>query len=491
MGKVQEIMNTALAFCKEYFTIAMDFCKEYYDKAVEYFTANPTHLYIAGGVAGALLLLIIILAIAGRKKRKAKKAAKKAKKLAKKAAKKAKKAKTVATEETVEVKPVETKATPVAQPAAAKKVEEKPAPAPVVAPVEKKVEEKPATVETPIVKKEAPVVEAPAVKEEKSAAPKKAKVEVKAKEEPTPAPVIEPVAEPTPIVEEMATTETKPVSLHDEFKDANTDLNFYEEDGVDQEARYKGKWVICRLITEDNAEEEMFFFELHASNGERLLTSEEYTTYNGAIRGIQTHKNNIAKGNFRITISKRGEFIFKLLNGKNMLLCMGEGYPTKARCESAIASAKRFAETAIIDENIQDQVVKVPMEEEKDTPVELPKNGTTGKWVINCTEISDGEKVYNFELFANNNERLLCSEEYTTHIGAVNGIETHKNNIAKGNFRIVLTKRGDYIYKLLNSNGQLLCLGEHYKTKRLCQNAVESVKRFAAVSPVLINAKDN
>ena len=91
----------------------------------------------------------------------------------------------------------------------------------------------------------------------------------------------------------------------------------------------------------------------------------------------------------------------------------------------------------------------------------------------------EGEKVYTFELLANNGERLLASEEYTTYIGAVNGIQTHKTNIQKGNFRIVLTKRGDYIYKLLNSNGQLLCLGEHYKTKRLCQNAVESVKRFA------------
>ena len=74
---------------------------------------------------------------------------------------------------------------------------------------------------------------------------------------------------------------------------------------------------------------------------------------------------------------------------------------------------------------------------------------------------------------------------YTTYIGAVNGITTHKTNIEKGNFRISLTKRGDYIYKLLNGNGQLLSLGEHYKTKRLCQSAVESVKRFAKNSPVL------
>ena len=47
------------------------------------------------------------------------------------------------------------------------------------------------------------------------------------------------------------------------------------------------------------------------------------------------------------------------------------------------------------------------------------------------------------------------------------------------------TKHGDYIYKLLNSNNQLLCLGEHYKTKRACQSAIESVKRFALNSPIL------
>ena len=70
-------------------------------------------------------------------------------------------------------------------------------------------------------------------------------------------------------------------------------------------------------------------------------------------------------------------------------------------------------------------------------------------------------------------------------MGAINGIETHKANIARGNFRISLTKRGDYIYKLLNGNGQLLCLGEHYRTKQRCENAVESVKHFAKVSPLL------
>lgn len=271
--------------------------------------------------------------------------------------------------------------------------------------------------------------------------------------------------------------------LHDELKDINTDLDFYEEDEADRAARYSGKWVICRVVTNDSANEDTYFFELHASNGELLLSSEEYTSYNGALRGIETHKANILRGNFRISLSKKGDYIFKLLNGKGMLLCMGDHYSTKANCESAIESAKRFARTAFIDENIQDIVVKVPAEDPSEI-VPLP-DGYNGKWIIDCHISPEGDKVFFFELFANNGERLLSSEEYATYIGAVNGIQTHKVNIKNGNFRVFLTKHGDYIYKLLNGNGQLLCLGEHYKTKRGCENAVESVKRFAMNAPVL------
>ena len=258
-----------------------------------------------------------------------------------------------------------------------------------------------------------------------------------------------------------------------------------DEDEMEQVAKYSGKWTICRVITDEaeRTEDETYFFELHASNGEKLLSSEEYTSYSGALRGIATHKANIEKGNFKITLSKKGDYIFKLLSGKNMLLCMGENYPTRARCESAIESTKRFAKTAILDENVQDHLVKVPVEDDGE-PTPIVENAN-GKWIITSHKDADGSDVFYFELFANNGEKLLSSEEYTTYVGAVNGIQTHKTNIEQNNFRISLTKRGDYIYKLLNKNGQLLCLGEHYKTKGRCQSAVESVQRFAANSPIL------
>ena len=146
----------------------------------------------------------------------------------------------------------------------------------------------------------------------------------------------------------------------EDLKNAIEDeADFYDEDDENERiARYSGKWVICRVVTvsdknadelpAEGAGEETFFFELHASNGEKLLTSEEYTTYNGAINGIGTHKTNIERGNFRISLTKRGDYIYKLLNGNGQLLCLGEHYRTKRRCENAIESVKRFAKNAPI-----------------------------------------------------------------------------------------------------------------------------------------------
>ena len=276
----------------------------------------------------------------------------------------------------------------------------------------------------------------------------------------------------------------KSVKLYDEMKDAKAEDDiWYDENETEKAAKYSGKWTICRVITDDEEAEQSYFFELHASNGEKLFSSEEYTSYNGALRGIETHKSNIEKGNFKVTVSKKGDYIFKLLSGKNTLLCMGENYATQARCESAIESTKRFAKTAVLDESVQDYLVKVPAEDDGES--EPINENYNGKWIIFSKVGVNGETLFFFELFANNGEKLLSSEDYTSYVGAVNGLQTHKTNIEKGNFRISLTKRGDYIYKLLNANGQLLCLGEHYKTKRRCQNAVESVKRFALSSPVL------
>ncbi len=440
------------------------------DWTIAYCKREPLWASVIGGLVVFVLLVVCIMCgVKSKAKKKAKKAA--AMQTAVQDLKAEEKKPEPIPAPKAEEKPEPVKAEKKAEPKKAEPVAEK-KPEPIPAP---KAEEKPEPVKAEK-KAEPQKAAAPEKKEE----PKKVEKELAAT---APTKAIEtPAAPPAPKAEEKVEVSAK------EERTAEAPPIPEDESEVDRIARYKGKWVVYRVLADDNDGEEMYFFELRASNGEKLLSSEEYTSYQGAVRGIQTHKTNILKGNLKITVSKKGDYIFKLLSGKNLLLCMGENYPTKARCESAMDSTIRFAATAILDEDVQDIVIKVPKED--DTPILPPSENSNGKWIISSGLNAEGAKIYSFELFANNGERLLGSEEYTTYTGAFNGIETHKKNVAKDNFRISLTKRGDYIYKLLNGNGQLLCLGEHYRTKRLCQNAVDSVKRFALNSPVLTESEE-
>lgn len=433
---------------------------KYINKCIDYFKSNIPLAITVGVIAAILIIAIIALCV------------KKAR--AKKAAKLAAKAQQAVAEQPAPVPEQETVEEPVQEPAPAQAAEvkeevkeEKAEETPVAVVKEEKAEEKPAPAPAP----------APAPK--KKAAPKKAAVKEEKTVETKPAEKSEPVEKKAPAkkTESVKTQQPAPVSAPAPKKAA--------QKAEKTATRYNGKWVICRVLVageNGNPIDETYFFELRASNGEKLLSSEEYTSYAGALGGIETHKANIERGNFKITPSKKGDYLFKLLNGKNMLLCMGEHYKTRVRCESAIESTKRFAATAVIDENVHDIIVPAPVDEDEPETKEID-NGYIGKWIIRKHKTED-EEVFYFELFASNGEKLISSEEYTTYAGAVNGIETHKTNIERGNFRVSFTKKGDFIFKLLNGNGQLLCLGEHYKTKSRCESAIESVKRFAKSAPV-------
>lgn len=457
---------------------------ELVNKVWEYLLANPVILYVCAGVLAAILITVIALCI---KKGVAKKKAKKAAKVAA-AAKAAKQAK-VAEETKIAEKAKATEEAKAASRARAEEIareieeaeKEEKAKAAKEAKAEPAKKTEPKKKAEPKAKKQAP---APVEEEQKAEEPVQ-EVVVKAEEPKAEEPAKKPAAKKTTAkkpaekkpVEKKAEPATAEKAVEEKSEPAKAEVS-----KAKPAKRYSGKWTISRLFVLEKAGgepvEETYFFELHASNGEKLLSSEEYTTLAGAMKGIETHKANIARDNFRITTTKKGEYIFKLMSGKNTLLCTGENYQSKVRCESAIESTKRFSETAYIGDAIKDVYVTIPVDDEEEIE-EIPDNGYVGKWIIGSKKLSDIEEVFYFELFASNGEKLLTSEDYTSYVGAVNGIHTHKANIEKDNFRIALTKRGDYIFKLLSGNGQLLCLGEHYKTKRRCESAVESVKRFA------------
>ncbi len=89
---------------------------------------------------------------------------------------------------------------------------------------------------------------------------------------------------------------------------------------------------------------------------------------------------------------------------------------------------------------------------------------------------SDG---YRFYLLANNGQLLYESIGFTTLEGALVGIDTFRRAVAAGNF-VVLADKYDHYRFVLNRK----YYGENYSTRKQCESAVESVKRFAVDSVI-------
>ena len=150
--------------------------------------------------------------------------------------------------------------------------------------------------------------------------------------------------------------------------------------------------------------------------------------------------------------------------------------------KAAVKTAKTAKEAAPKTEKPAEKAAPKAAEKPAPKAEKQEQKGYSGKWVI--SPMNGG---YTFELRASNGEKMLSGGHYTTLAGAKGGIETYKNNIQKGNFRIVQTKMGDYIFQLLNASGKLLAYGADYNTRAGCESALESTRRFAATAPVEVS----
>ena len=109
-----------------------------------------------------------------------------------------------------------------------------------------------------------------------------------------------------------------------------------------QKSGYNGKWE----IVENDGK---FIAKLHASNGGLLLTTKEYDSEKTLKSAISTIKDALSKDNTSINVTKTGAFIFKINATKNKVIIESDEYHTRNQCENALASAKRFAISAVIN----------------------------------------------------------------------------------------------------------------------------------------------
>lgn len=104
-----------------------------------------------------------------------------------------------------------------------------------------------------------------------------------------------------------------------------------------------GKWILY----EENRGG--YGFRLLASNGEIMLkSSSPYASQQSAKAGIKTYQDNIAAGRLEIVETKSGSFFVQVNNANNRLLATSADYKTRASCESAAESIKRWAATTVI-----------------------------------------------------------------------------------------------------------------------------------------------
>ncbi len=107
-------------------------------------------------------------------------------------------------------------------------------------------------------------------------------------------------------------------------------------------------------------------FDLKATNGQVIATSEVYTTDAACKNGIASVQKNAPVANvenqtvegyateknpkFEIYADKAGEFRFRLKATNGQIIATSEGYKTLANCEKGIESVKKNAPDAEIVE---------------------------------------------------------------------------------------------------------------------------------------------
>ncbi len=106
-------------------------------------------------------------------------------------------------------------------------------------------------------------------------------------------------------------------------------------------------------------------FDLKAGNGEVIVTSEVYSSKAACLKGIESVKNNcvgeiedqtvepvveVKHPKFEMYKDKAGEYRFRLKAKNGEIIATSEGYTSKAGCENGIASVKKNAPEAEIEE---------------------------------------------------------------------------------------------------------------------------------------------
>jgi hypothetical protein len=108
-----------------------------------------------------------------------------------------------------------------------------------------------------------------------------------------------------------------------------------------------GKFVIT---VRKNGE---FQFNLKATNGQVILTSEGYTTKAACLNGVESvRKNSQDPAKFEVKVAKNGKPFFNLKATNGQVIGASQMYASDKTCQAGIASVAKNAPDAPVVEEI-------------------------------------------------------------------------------------------------------------------------------------------
>ncbi|MFZ5956702.1 YegP family protein [Pseudomonas knackmussii] len=100
------------------------------------------------------------------------------------------------------------------------------------------------------------------------------------------------------------------------------------------------------------ASDGQFHFNLHASNGEVVISSELYKAKTSAIEGIESvRRNSQREGAFELKEASNGKHYFVLKATNGQVVGQSQMYGSRASAENGVAAVKRYAPDAGISDD--------------------------------------------------------------------------------------------------------------------------------------------
>ena len=281
------------------------------------------------------------------------------------------------------------------------------------------------------------------------------------------------------------------------------------------------------------AKDGSYMFNLRASNGETIATSDIYSSLekckkgitsvqmNAPIANIEDHTvsgaiDEVVNPKYEMYYDKSGDYRFRLKAKNGSIIVKSQGYSSKSNCVTGIESVRKNAmsdiildEDALAAEKAAREAEKAAakkaaeVQEEPVAPAEEAPKGLFGKFIIR--QAKDGS--YMFNLKASNGEIIATSDMYSSLEKCKKGIASIQNNAPIANiedstvegevevkinpkFEMYRDKGGEFRFRLKAKNGSIIAKSQGYSSKTNCKNGIESVKKNAATEEI-ISEKDD